>query len=64
MKLQTREQMIEAGATPQEADAALKLFEIMRPSLKIKRENGRIETTHGDKSILGWYRTCKDNTKV
>jgi len=56
MKTQTIKDMIDAGATQEEAQAALDLFEILRPGLKIKR-NGRIDTTHGDKTVLGLYRT-------
>ena len=59
MKTQTKEDMIECGATEEEADSALKLFELLRPALKICRENGRIETTSGTKTVLGLYRTLR-----
>jgi len=60
MKVQTCEEMIQAGATKNEALAALKMFRVLRPALTVKRSNGRIEMTHGDKTILGFYRTMKD----
>ena len=60
--MQTKDEMLQSGATEQEADAAIELFRVLRPALKIKRANGRIETTHGDKTILGLYRTVKDLT--
>jgi hypothetical protein len=60
MKVQTFDEMIQAGATHNEALTAIEMFRVLRPALKIKRENGRIETTHGDKNILGFYRTIKD----
>lgn len=60
MKTQTYDEMIEAGATANEALCALELFRVLRPSLTVKRSNGRIATTRGDKSILGFYRTVKD----
>ena len=63
MKTQTKQEMLEFGATEQEADAAIRLFEVLKPALRIKRENGRIETMHGDKSILGFCRTVKDLTR-
>lgn len=63
MKPQTKEQMYEFGASEQEAEAALRFFEMLRPALKIKRDNGRIPTTNGDKSVLGFYRTCMDFIK-
>lgn len=56
MKTQSIDEMIKAGATQEEAENALKLFELLRPGLKIKR-NGRIDTSGGDKTILGLYRT-------
>jgi hypothetical protein len=56
MKTQTIEEMIKAGATKEEAENAARLFELLRPGLKIKR-NGRIDTSGGDKTILGLYRT-------
>ncbi len=57
MKPQTIKEMIDAGAIHEEAAKAQELFVILRPGLKIKRENGRIETSGGDKTVLGLYRT-------
>jgi hypothetical protein len=56
MKTQTMEEMILQGATKDEAENAARLFELLRPGLKIKR-NGRIDTSGGDKTPLGLYRT-------
>jgi len=56
MKTPTIERMMQSGADREEAENALKLFELLRPGLKVKR-NGRIDTTEGDKTILGLYRT-------
>jgi hypothetical protein len=50
--------MLQAGATADEAAAAAEFFRVLRPGLKTKR-NGRIDTTHGDKTPLGLYRTCR-----
>lgn len=55
MKTQTYDEIIAAGGTPDEAVHALNLFELLRPGLKVKA-NGRIDTAHGDKTILGLYR--------
>jgi hypothetical protein len=60
MKPQTFEQMVEAGASRFEAKQAAEMFRVLRPSITLKRENGRIRTTHGDKNVLGLYRTVKD----
>lgn len=60
MKTQTIEEMIEKGATKEEAKAAVELFNILRPGLKVKR-NGRVDTTAGDKTPLGLYRTIGSN---
>jgi len=49
-------EMVEAGADAEESEKAYKLFELLRPALKIKK-NGRIDTTYGDKTPLGLYRT-------
>lgn len=59
MKPQTKAEMIETGATEEEAEAALQLFEMLRPALRIIKENGRIETMAGNKSVLGLYRTLR-----
>jgi len=56
MKPQSVEDMIQSGATKEEAEKATELFRVLSPGLKIKR-NGRIDTTHGDKTVLGLYRT-------
>jgi hypothetical protein len=58
MKAQTIEEMVLLGATTEEAKNAIELFKLLRPGLKVKR-NGRIDTTGGDKSPLGLYRTIK-----
>lgn len=63
MKVQTFNEMIELGATPDEALRAIELFRVLRPALTVKRSNGKIATTHGDKNILGFYRTVKDLTQ-
>jgi hypothetical protein len=55
MKTQTINEMLQAGATQDEAEKAMKLFELLRPGLKVKR-NGRVDTTSGDKYPLGLYR--------
>jgi hypothetical protein len=57
-KTQSYLDMINAGATPKEANAALALMLFLRPSLRIK-VNGRIDTIEGDKTTLGLYRTLK-----
>ena len=59
MKVQTYEEMIQAGATKNEALTAIQLFEVLRPALTVKRSNGRIMTQFGDKTLLGFYRTVK-----
>jgi hypothetical protein len=59
MKTQTKEEMLALGATEAEANATLELFRVLRPCLKVKA-NGRIELTHGDKTVLGFYRTVRD----
>lgn len=57
MKTRTIEEMVNLdGATLEEAQKAFALFEMLKPALKIKA-NGRINTTHGDKTALGLYRT-------
>lgn len=56
MKTQTIEDMINQGADKQEAENALKLWEMLRPGLKVKK-NGRVDTALGDKTPLGLYRT-------
>lgn len=49
-------EMVEAGADSEEAENAYRLFELLKPGLKIKR-NGRVNTSAGDKTPLGLYRT-------
>jgi hypothetical protein len=56
VKTQTKADMRQYGADEKEAAAALALFELLRPGLRITR-NGRIQTTSGDKTPLGLYRT-------
>lgn len=56
MRHQTIPQMIDAGATMEEAAGATELFELLRPGLRVKR-NGRVATAEGDKTPLGLYRT-------
>ena len=56
MKTQTIKDMVKQGATLDEAKNAFELFAILRPGLKVK-QNGRIDTTCGDKTPLGLYRT-------
>lgn len=56
MKTQTIEDMLNAGATREEAEASYKLFLLLAPGLKVKK-NGRIDTSIGDKTPLGLYRT-------
>jgi hypothetical protein len=50
------EDMINKGADKQEAENAMKLWELLSPGLKIK-SNGRVNTAVGDKTPLGLYRT-------
>lgn len=56
MKTQTIDEMIEAGATKEEAENSLKLWELLKPGIRIKK-NGRIDTSIGGKTPLGLYRT-------
>lgn len=56
MKTQTIEEMKQAGASEEEAKAALDLWALLAPGLKIK-QNGRVDTAVGDKTPLGLYRT-------
>ena len=60
MKVQTVQEMRELRATEEEIQNALELLKVLRPSIRVKRENGRIETTQGDKTLLGLLRTVKD----
>ena len=56
MKPQNLEDLLKLTDAP-EAMKALDLFELLRPGLRIKK--GRIETTYGDKTVLGLYRSVK-----
>jgi hypothetical protein len=58
MKKETVETLVKAGASGDEARAAIAFFELMRPALRRKRENGRFDLAGGDKNILGLYRTA------
>jgi hypothetical protein len=49
-------EMVKQGASAEEAESAYKLFEMLKPGLKVKK-NGRINTAWGDKTPLGLYRT-------
>ena len=40
-------------------ERAEKFYEIFKPCLKKKRDNGRFDTTWGDKTKLGLYRSMK-----
>lgn len=46
------------GQTMTEEERAEKFYQILKPCLK-RRRTGRFETTYGDKTILGLYRTVK-----
>ena len=58
MKANIIEDMILAGADKEESENAYKLFELLKPGLKIKK-NGRIDTSCGDKTPLGLYRIIR-----
>lgn len=56
MKIETmKEDMVLAGASKEEIEQSIKLYELLKWCLKIKH-NGRVETSGGDKTILGLYR--------
>lgn len=57
--MQTQTQMLNMGASPLEAKNAMNLFKLLKPGLLIN-ENGNIETSIGQKSILGLYRLLKE----
>jgi hypothetical protein len=59
-KIQTIDDMINAGASGPEAARADNLFQLLRPGLKI-RANGRVDTSGGEKTPLGLYRTITDH---
>ena len=58
MKTYSIADMVKMGVDREEAIAAMELFQMLKPALHIK-ENGRIDTTGGDKTPLGLYRTLK-----
>jgi hypothetical protein len=51
----TIKEMLDAGATQEEAEKATAMFDLLRPGLKVKG-NGRVDTSYGDKTPLGLYR--------
>jgi len=55
MRTQTIDDMINHGASKDEAENAFKLWEMLKPGLKIKK-NGRVDTAWGDRTPLGLYR--------
>lgn len=55
----TKKDLMGYGATEEEADRALRLFEILRPGLKID-EYGRVQTSRGEKNPLGIYRIAAE----
>ena len=63
MKPDTPEEAARYSDDPAEINAAYELFSVLRPCLKVCRTNGRLDTTQGSKTILGFYRTIKDLTK-
>ena len=59
MKVQTIEEIKKEAYSESEAQNAINLYELLKPVLKVKRENGRFELAGGDKTILGLYRSVK-----
>lgn len=55
MKTQTFDDMINVGATKDEARIAIAVFSVLKPCLKIKSD-GKIRTLWGEKTPLGMYR--------
>jgi hypothetical protein len=55
-KVQTVEEIITLGISKSDAEKAIKLWKILEPCLKIK-PNGRVNTSSGDKTVLGLYLT-------
>lgn len=55
-KEQSREEMINLGASEEEIKGTYLLIDLLRPCLKLK-QNGRYDTSFGDKTALGLYRT-------
>jgi hypothetical protein len=62
MRIQSKEDMLLQGASQEEAEKALQLYNILLPALKHKT-NGRFELNGGDKTILGMYRIIKEVLK-
>jgi hypothetical protein len=56
MKIQTMDEMQKEGASWDEAYRANEMIQLLLPGLKIKK-NGRIDTSIGDKTPLGLYRS-------
>lgn len=63
MKIQTKKEMMKYGADEKEIDAALALYELLKPCLKVGKtgSNNHFELSTGNKSLLGLYRTLKDH---
>jgi hypothetical protein len=57
-KVQTIQDMVDVGATLTEAQNAMQLWKLLRPALKVGA-NGRVDTTEGNKTPLGFYRTIR-----
>ena len=62
MTTKERRKLRQYADSEPEARVAEMLLTVLRPGLKVKR-NGRIDTTWGDKTPLGWYRTIRRITK-
>ena len=59
MRPQTPQESVQYSDNQEEIKAAYELFRVLRPCLKVCRTNGRLDTTQGSKTILGFYRTVK-----
>ena len=59
MKPQTPEEIRKESYNENEALAAMALYELLKPALKVKRDNGRFDLAGGDKTIVGLYRSAK-----
>jgi hypothetical protein len=57
--MQTIKEMLQAGATQEEAELAIMLYTLLKPGLKRLNPEGRIQTQWGDKTPLGLLRTIK-----
>lgn len=62
IKTQTLADMRKAGASDEESIEALEVWRLLEPGLIIKK-TGRTETTAGDKTPLGLYRTLRRTMK-